>query len=259
MHTNATVNYHVTSPERQAYHIDVNGEKGAMRSPILVPTEVAVQDVRDEAVSVNFIEDSVMFVNSPTKVVEFDASNTWQKDYDQELQLLLKQQLSVQEVIIFDHTIRIDDPNSGRKPARNVHSDYSKEGAHKRLIDLVGQAAAKQWQQGHYAFINIWRPLNKPIYTAPLGFVRPSSVKQEDWLLLDLIYPDRVGQIMGLVANQSHQWFYLSEMTPEEVAVFNIYDNQGLSSIAHSALNLAGEEACKDIRTSLESRTLVRY
>ncbi len=89
--------------------------------------------------------------------------------------------------------------------------------------------------------------------------MRPKSVSADDWLTLDLIYPDRVGQIMGLVANNAHEWIYLSRMTPEEVALLNIYDSEGLPSIAHSALDLVDKPPASTPRMSIESRTLIRY
>ena len=92
--------------------------------------------------------------------------------------------------------MRVDDPHSERKPARNVDSDYSREGAENRLIDVIGAERAAEWSNGRYAFINLWRPIDNPINSAPLGFVRPASVRDEDWMLIDLIYPDRLGHIM---------------------------------------------------------------
>jgi len=89
--------------------------------------------------------------------------------------------------------------------------------------------------------------------------VRPSSVEDTDWILIDLIYPDRVGHIMGLAANERHEWLYQAKMTPDEVALFNIYDNRGLPSIGHSALDMVEDNTVHSIRKSIESRTLVRY
>ena len=157
---------------------------------------------------------------APTHVASFTNDDGWQSVYDQELAALLSRKLGAREVIVFDHTVRVDDPSNARKPARNVHTDYSPEGARRRLIDIVGTENAEAWSRGHYAFINVWRPIAHTIHSAPLGFVRPSSVSREDWILIDLIYPDRQGHIMGLVANDEHEWLYRSKMTPDEVAFF---------------------------------------
>ncbi len=254
----ATVNYHVHKNVRQAFELDAGGIVGNLISPELAPTQVQLTDLRQSAQPASFAKDAVEFANRPSAVEDF-SGDTWKTTYDHELKLLLTDKLNALEVVIFDHTVRVDDPDATRKPARNVHSDYSEDGAKQRLIDTLGADKATQWSKGHYAFINIWRPVAHPINTAPLGFVRPSSVDHEDWIVLDLIYPDRKGQIMGLVGNPNHEWLYQSRMTPDEVAFFNIYDNRGLPSIAHSALDLVEDPDVTTVRKSIESRILVRY
>jgi hypothetical protein len=254
----AIVNYHVHKDEQQAFELDAGGIAGNLVSPELAPTQVQLADIRATAQPVRFSQNAVEFANVPSAVEEYSGEG-WREVYDRELTQLLTDRLAAKEVVIFDHTVRVDDPDATRKPARNVHSDYSEEGAKQRLTDLLGAEKAAEWSQGHYAFINVWRPVEHPINSAPLGFVRPSSVDPADWILLDLIYPDRKGQIMGLVGNPDHEWLYQSKMTPDEVAFLNIYDNRGLPSIAHSALDMAEDPNVATIRKSIESRTLVRY
>lgn len=265
MPATAIVNYHVKSDGPQAFHIDAGGVPGRLISPELAPTEIQLSDLRGGGVSTLFSEDSLVILRHPSQVRDFGAEEncgteeSWRETYDWELRALLEREVGAKEVIVFDHTLRVDDPESSRKPARNVHSDYSPAGAQQRLRDLLGEAKAAEWDAGHFGFINIWRPVKNSINAAPLGFVRPASVQPEDWLTIELIYPDRSGQIMGLVARETHDWIYQSRMTPEEVAVFNIYDNRGLPSIAHSALDRVEDPALQVTRMSLESRTLVRY
>ncbi len=255
----ATVNYHVHKPERQAFELDAGGIEGNLISPELAPTEVKVFDERAVGVATTFEDASVAFTDFPTKVQSYADDTNWRDTYDAELTKLLQDELNAKEVIIFDHTLRVDDPDAVRKPARNVHSDYSVDGAHRRLIDLVGSEKAAEWRDGHFAFINVWRPVGDAINSAPLGFILPESVAEEDWILLDLIYPDRNGQIMGLAANPDHEWVYMSKMTPDDVVYFNIFDNRGRPSIAHSALDMVEDLSIQTIRKSIESRTLVRY
>ncbi len=253
-----TVNYHIDGLERYAYRIDADGVVGALVSPEHAVTDVTVSDVRTGEASVTFAEDGVAFARVPTRVESFTEGD-WRSIYDRELTELLSRELGAKEVIVFDHTVRVDDPNSARRPARNVHCDYSADGARRRLRDLLGEERASEWSRGHYAFVNIWRPVDDPINSAPLGFVRPSSVREDDWVPIELIYPDRIGHIMGLVANEAHQWVYRSKMTPDEVAFFNIHDNRGRPSVGHSALDLVEDRDVDTIRKSVESRTLIRY
>jgi len=254
----ATVNYHVHKPDRQSFELDAGGVVGNLISPELAPTKVEVRDMRDAKAGASFDKTSVGFTTCRTAVSSFTGS-AWQDTYDAELTTLLQSEIGAQNVIVFDHTLRVDDPNADRAPARNVHSDYRIEGAEKRLIDILGEDKAADWAKGHYAFVNVWRPVGAPINSAPLGFIRPTSVAMQDWILLDLIYPDRKGQIMGIAANPHHDWLYMSKMTPDDVAFFNIFDNRGLPSIAHSALDMVEDSDIHTVRRSIESRTLVRY
>lgn len=259
----ASVNYHLHRPHRQAYRIDAGGV-GELVSPEHARTEVVLEDVRAGEAQVSFAADGLSFEHAPTVATlptsaeAAQADRSWMASYDAQLRSLLTRTVGAREVQVFDHTVRVDDPSTDRRPARNVHTDYSPEGAHQRLIDLLGEREARAWAAGHYAFINVWRPLGGPILSAPLAFVRPASVQAEDWLLLDLVYPDRVGQIMGLVASEGHEWIYRSRMTPDEVAVFNIYDNRGRPPVAHSAVDLH-DDGDAAVRRSLESRALIRY
>lgn len=227
MQRTGTVNYHVHKAERQAFEIDVGGIPGNLVSPELVTMRVSLADLRDGRTEVSFGSDGFAFVRAPSEVADFDTGAGWQDVYDRELAGLLRRDLGAADVVVFDHTLRTDDPDAERRPARHVHSDYSREGAESRLVDILGAKRAAEWGRGHYAFVNLWRPVEHPINSAPLGFVRPSTVEAGDWIRIDLVYPDRRGQIMGLAAGDRHEWVYLSRMTPDEVVYFNIYDNTG--------------------------------
>ncbi|QFT72677.1 CmcJ/NvfI family oxidoreductase [Ruegeria sp. THAF33] len=253
-----TVNYHVHKPAPQAFVLDADSIAGNLVSPELAATEVALTDLRAGRAGASFVSDGFEFGVAPTRVTSFESLG-WQKVYDRELAELLCDRIGAREVLFFDHTLRIDDPAANRRPARNVHSDLSPQGAHQRLVDILGPERARDWAAGHYAFVNLWRPVENPINTAPLGFVRPATVDDADWIDIDLIYPDRRGRILGLAANPRHDWVYLSRMTPDEIVWFNIYDNRGRPTVGHSAIDLAEDPDRQTIRKSLESRALVRF
>ncbi|GAA0415846.1 CmcJ/NvfI family oxidoreductase [Cocleimonas flava] len=255
----ATVNYHIQSAERQCFQFDVDGITGNIIPPELVKTSIQAEDLRDNSSTVNFDVDGITFEKSATKIKDFIHSTDWEDTYNAEIRNLLIDKIGAKDVIVFDHTIRIDDPDSPRTPARNVHNDYSKMGAEERLIDILGKQKASQFSEGHYGFVNVWRPIEDIIRSSPLGFIRPSSIEAEDWMNIDLIYPDEVREILGVAANSNHEWFYQSHMTPEEVAIFNVFDNKGLPYLGHSALDMEIPEKVLSPRKSLESRTIVRY
>lgn len=259
MHIEASVNYHVKRNAPQAFEFEVDGIAGNLVSPELVPTQVHVTDLRSANTQPEFDSHGIVFIDHRTDVLDFETSQDWEPAYDQELIDLLKQQIGAKEVIVFDHTLRIDDPNAVRRPARNVHNDYNRAGAEQRLVDLVGDVKAEAFRKAGFGFVNVWRPIEHIIESSPLGFIQPESMNGSDWMDIGLIYPDRFGQILGVAANADHDWFYKSRMTPNEAIIFNIYDNRGRPHLAHSALDLPDDETVATPRKSIESRTLVRY
>lgn len=259
MNVNAAVNYHVVSDKPQAFVFDVDGISGNILAPELSETLVEVEDIRNNTHSLDFDTDGIVFRRSPSKIQSFTNNNNWQQEYDQEVTTLLQKTIGATEVIVFDHTVRVDQQDAVRKPARNVHNDYSAKGAEQRLIDLLDEDRASEFSQGRFGFVNVWRPVDNTITSSPLGFIHPNSIKPEDWLTIELLYPDREGQILGVTANPNHKWFYQSQMSPEEVVIFNIYDNKGRSHLAHSALDITQQPQSSLPRKSIETRTLVRY
>jgi len=250
------VRYHRPSDTRQAYRIDADGEVGRLDAPPYERVEVDLHDVRRLPEPPRFHADGLKFVAVPPIPTPVPDDPVWRAVADAAVADLLGRSIDAEEVLVFDHTVRVDDPASTRRPARNVHTDYSPDGARARLADLLGAEEAARWEAGHYAFVNVWRPVGGVVHTAPLGFVRPSTVRPEDWVLLDLVYPHRTGQILGLTARTTHEWWVLSDMRPDEAAVFTVFDNRGRPPLAHSAIDLPTDGPR---RTSLESRALVRF
>lgn len=256
---NASVNYHVKKPFIQAFEFDVDGIDGNLVSPELLTTDVSVYDLRESQTNAVFNVHGITFLEN-LNAVAYPFTAEQEQVYNKEIQTLLSTHVSAKDVLVFDHTIRIDDESASRRPARNVHNDYSEKGIQQRLIDLVGEQKAAEYNEGHFGFVNIWRPVEDTIMSSPLGFICPDSMNDEDWMTIALKYPDRQGEILGVAANRQHRWFYKSKMQVDEAIIFNIYDNKGLPHLAHSALDMKEEGAPGNIvRKSIESRMLVKY
>jgi hypothetical protein len=255
---NAKVNYHVRKPFTQAFEFDADGIDGNLISPELLTKSVQVHDVRKSQTATDFVQHGIKFLEGLLPVPQ-PFKESAEQAYNRSISDLLRTQIGAKETIVFDHTIRIDSDDASRRPARNVHNDYSKEGIEKRLVDLLGEHRAAQFQDGHFGFVNVWRPIENTIMSSPLGFICPDSMNIEDWMTIDLVYPDRKGEILGVIANPQHRWFYKSKMGIDEAIVFNIYDNKGIPFLAHSALDMKEKGTEHTIRKSIESRILVKY
>ncbi len=253
----ATVNYLPVDTDHPQIFIDADGEVGRRIDPVHEQTLVTLHDVR-EGEAPKFASHGLEFVTTPSKVSDFDEDQVFRAVYDPEIDALIKEASGAQEVVIFDHTVRVDDDNI-RRPARHVHGDYSATSGPVRLRELLGDDVAAEWEKGHYGIINVWRPIKHPVQTAPLAFADPTTVQKNDWIDIDIIYPNRRGQITGLKRNDEHHWLYMSEMTPEEVVVFTTFDSSGTPAIGHSAADLTVLPTNAKPRQSIETRALVRF
>ena len=254
----ASLNYHIAGEANPQIVIDADGIPGNRIDPELDRRTVELHDVRAQEKCPTFRYSGFEFARSLTEVSSFGKEDFDRTAYDRELISLIRKTTGASEVEIFDHTIRTDGDGT-RRPARHVHGDYNAESARMRLYDILGSELASEWEQGKFGLVNVWRPLYHPVERAPLAFAVPESVAASDWTDIDIVYPDRVGQISGLKHNPGHRWVFLPDMTPDDVVVFNVFDSAGLPAVAHSAADLVVLPGNARVRKSIESRSLVRF
>lgn len=252
-----TVFYHSPNNLEPVIHVDVDGVPGRQIFPELEARTIQLFDVRTPAGAVAFAHDGLVFVRAPSAVTQWDDRHALGAVYEPELQVLAARELGAVETVVFDHTVRTEG-SSVRAPARHAHGDYSPASARQRRTDILGDARAREWARGHFAIVNAWRPL-RPVAEAPLAFARPSTVDAADWIDVALVYPDRRGQVSGLLPSEAHQWLYMPAMTPDDIVLFRVHDSQGRSPVAHSAIDLDDTPADAPPRQSIESRILVRF
>lgn len=253
----AYVNYQLVRGGNPQILIDPDGEVGKRIEPEFDNREVTLHDIRGGQ-SPRFDRHGFAFVHVASQVTDFDEQQQFRTQYDAEIEHIIKDLSGATEVVIFDHTVRTDG-DSIRRPARHVHGDYSAISGHTRLHELLGDEKAGEWEKGHYGIINVWRPVTHPVQTAPLVFADPMTVDNGDWTDIDMVYPDRQGQITGLTYNPAHRWVYQSNMTPDETVVFTTFDNVGEKAVAHTAADLVRIPDNATPRKSIETRALVRF
>ena len=80
-----------------------------------------------------------------------------------------------------------------RQPATRVHVDHTATSGPQRVRDLFGDEA-EELLNGRVQVINLWRPIRGPLHDAPLAVCDAGSVKPDDLVPSDLVYPHRVGE-----------------------------------------------------------------
>ena len=129
-------------------------------------------------------------------VTDFEDEAQIRGIYYAEAERLLKEITGADRVYIFDHTLRrripgLQDHRDGpRQPATRVHVDHTAKSGPQRVRDLLADEA-EELLKGRVQVINMWRPINHPVYDAPLAVAEAPSVRFDELVPSDLVYPNR--------------------------------------------------------------------
>ena len=183
--------------------------------------------------------------------------------YLQEVEQLLQKRFPASKVHLIDHTFRSSAPKNGLKPtAGHVHNDYSLNSIRTHLEKLFGEKAAKLAVRRGIAQVNVWHPLVPVVRVAPLAVVDGASVSPSDLVPAQIVYPDRVGEILQVRHRSEHRWYYYPEMTDNEVLLIKGYDSRedGQARYApHAAFDHPDTQATDHPRKSIEVRALIEF
>lgn len=200
-----------------------------------------------------------------TAVQDFEDEAEIEAVYYPEVEALLKVATGASRVVVFDHNLRrdaVDASRTGkcRPPVRQVYNDYTERSAPRRLADLLGADAAAAVRR--FAVVNVWRPIKGPVETAPLALADTRSVAPEDFVAVDLVYPDRTGEIYHAAWSSRHRWVYYPRMDRNEALLIKGYDSldDGRARFAlHTAFDDPTTPPNAAPRESIEVRALVLF
>ena len=229
---------------------------------------VLIRDVRPAAGGLSLDREGFALMRHETAVAEFYDDEEVERVYYPEVDALLRRATGASRVVVFDTTRRSDggagasNRDGLRRPASRVHVDYTERSGPQRVRDLLGEAEAERLADAGARIIqiNVWRPIRGPVERSPLALADASSVRPEDLVATDQVFPDRVGEIYHLAYDPSHRWYYAPRMTPDEVLLIKGWDSlkDGRARFApHGAFELPDTAADTAPRESIEVRTLV--
>lgn len=163
-------------------------------------------------------------------------------------------------VLVFDHTLRRRSPDAVRQPSTRVHNDYTVRSAPNRVRDLLGDDA-EHCLSHRVAFINVWRPIRHVAVDWPLAMADARSVQREHLIPTDIVYPDRRGEIYGLIHKPEHRWWYYPDMQLDEALLIKCYDSrEGVAQFTpHTAFESPLTPANAPPRESIEFRTIAFF
>lgn len=195
--------------------------------------------------------------NYPAKEKLFIDDKAVREGYYAEVDDLLRSNIpGIKKVHIFDHTIRRRQKDSPRQPVQQVHVDQTPAAAAVRVRRHLPKEEAEELLKGRYQIINVWRPIENPASDFPLAVIDWRSTTPEDFVPVDLMYPRRDslnvddddrgkeilpdpttyqsldnyevrGETMSVNPSENHRFWYLKDMTPDEVLLLKCFDSYG--------------------------------
>ena len=166
--------------------------------------EITIQDGRPIAEELDMEVQGFEFLKYDTAVTDFTDDEQVKNIYYPELEKLLLERTGAEEVLIFDHTIRVGDPKKRKKlgvrdPVRSAHNDFTDNSAPQRVKDLLPPEEAEDKFGRRFTSINVWRP-------PPVRKDRPhcylprwdSIGVEDDFIPAERNYGHRIGGILNL-------------------------------------------------------------
>jgi hypothetical protein len=230
------------------------------------PREVAIRDLRPLADDLSLDREGFVLRHAPTAVADLYDDDAVEAVYYPEIEALLKRELGASRVVVFDATRRSDaaagaaNRDGARGPAGRVHVDYTTLSGPRRAQDLLG---AQEMQRlaaagARLVQVNVWRPIRGPVERSPLVLADAASVRPQDLVATDQVFPNRIGEIYHLAHHPDQRWYYAPAMARDEVLLIKGWDSvdDGRARFTpHSAFRLPQQRADALPRESIEVRT----
>jgi len=223
----------------------------------LVDKDCLIHDIREKQSEFTTDNSGFAVYKDPAKEKLFTDDEIVRNEYYAEVDAMLKKRLSgVKKVVMFDHTIRRRVKDAPRQPVQQVHVDQTPGAAEVRVRRHLPPDEAEELLKGRYQIINVWRPIENPASDFPLAVIDWRSTEPQDFIPTDLLYPKRAdsvhddddrgkeklpdpnsidstegyevrGETLGVAPNEKHKFYYVKDMTPEEVMLLKCFDSRG--------------------------------
>lgn len=230
--------------------------------------DVVIDDARAMAEQLDLDRQGFALMRHPTAVRDFYDDDEVRRVYYPEMEALVRSVTGAGKVIVFDHTIRVDDEDMQarlkvRAPIKGVHNDFTTRSAPQRVRDLLPADEAEARLKKRYGSINVWRPIRGPVETKPLVICEYGSIDDQDLVAAERHYPDgRIGGIYYLVHNPKQRWYYFPRMERDEVVLLKCFDSltDGTARwTAHGSFDDPNSPTNATPRESIEIRTLLFF
>jgi hypothetical protein len=225
------------------------------------PKSVSIHDGREVTESLSLDKQGFELRHHDTAVSNFYDEAEVRAVYYPEVERLLKTVTGASKVVAFEHDVRrASQRRAGatREPVRVVHDDYTEKSAPER-VRLYVPEEADTLLRGHYAVINVWRPIKGPVQGTPLAVCDAQSLNDAD------IIPTESGvkhEVYLFNFSPQHRWFYFPLMRTDEALLLKCFDSMrdGRARFtAHTAIDDPSTPPGAPARESIEVRALAFF
>ncbi len=263
----AALNYLVETGTKPVTYSTDRGSRASKHTGKYEERTVIIRDGRPLRDRFSLEREGFILINHESRVKDFYDEDEVRSVYYPEMELLVKALTRAVRVVVFDHTLRAADDQKReekqiRGPVRSVHNDYTEWSGPQRVRDLLPADQAEALLKNRFAVVQVWRPIRKPVQTAPLAIADARSLDPKNLIPTERRYPDRVGEIYHITYSPDHRWFYFPNMRRDEALVFKTYDSEKDGRArwtAHAAFEDPNGPPDAPPRESIEIRTLAFF
>ena len=242
----------------------VNGGKRSW-----VSHDVSVRDARLAPETSGLDKGGFLLIKHGSQVQNFRNPDEVQSVYLKEVGTIIQDLTNANLVIAFHGQIRDNsvqaDPTVARKPAHSAHADYVENSFRKharRTLTELGEDP-DYWLAKRFSAYNVWRSL-VPVEELPLAVCDGRSIAAKSWHVVDVEEkPGSRDGLQGLLLEHdpAQQWYYYSNMQPNEALVFKQCDSDHdrVQRCAHTAITVPDQKPALTPRVSFDIRTMAFF
>jgi hypothetical protein len=230
--TQGLLTFVVNTGEKPVTYADQQLDAGARTLGTYEERMVTLHDGRPCRDALSLDREGFLLARHRSDVQDFFDESELRATGYAEAQALVRHHTGASEVLIFDHTYRVETLEKRKRlnlraPVVSVHNDYTEWSAPKRVRDLVPPEDVERRLARRYLFVNVWRPLMGPVETTPLALCDAGSLDARDVIAADHIYDaGRRGETYRIAFNPGQRWLYFPRMTRDEVVLIKCFDSE---------------------------------
>ncbi|OHE96221.1 hypothetical protein CORC01_08439 [Colletotrichum orchidophilum] len=156
---------------------------------------------------------------------DFASTDSIVNQYYEEVKAFLKQNTGAVEVLPFDFQANQTAKAAARRLC-HFHRSFADQYAGRRyqIVKLFALTSPKDMTSLTKS-PSVWKPLRGPAYDSPLAVCDYRTVKHDDRVPCDIIFPDYLGETYNFWPNPDHRFYYIDGQEANETWMIKCFDS----------------------------------